>query len=603
MKRNEKMGIEASEKERVSERRRRLTEAMERNGVSAMVIPTADENLSEYVAEHWKTRRALSGFTGSAGTLAVVSAAGSKEGEEAWALWTDSRYYLQAEAQLEGTGIELMRDGEEGVPSVWAWLTEKVKAGGKVSLPWALMSVREWMEAKRGLKGVETETGAYEQMVDEAWMERPGRPTGKVVEYDVRYAGESREQKMERARKRLREEGAEALLTAATEEVAWLLNLRGGDEPYTPTFAGTVLLTQTGYTLYTDHEVAEGIEAKRMAAVKEDLRAWSGGKIAMDINKTPAALRAMVKAANVKMAGSVVGAMKAVKNETEIEDTRRTMETDGVALARHWKWMEETKEEMTEMSVAEKLHELRREAGGAMYKSESFETIAAWREHGAIVHYSATEETNSKIEGEGLLLIDSGGQYLMGTTDVTRTYVRGEVDEETRRDFTLVLKGHIGVAMSRFPKGTAGRELDVIAKQHLWAEGKDYGHGTGHGVGHYLCVHEGPQRIGKKGTVAMEAGMVTSNEPGYYKAGRYGIRHENLTLTVADEKEGWLKMETLTLCPFDAKGVETEMLTREEKAWLKAYHEEIIRRLQPRLTKEEAAWLKEKCEPFLFGQE
>ncbi len=586
--------------EQATERRHRLLTAMVRRGMAAIVIPTADEHLSEYVAEHWKTREALSGFTGSNGTLVVVSPAGSTDGKEHWALWTDSRYFLQAREQLAGTDIQLMKENVDGTPTVERWIIERTTTEGKICLPLSLMSVRTFLSVRRELNGRQIDTTLYDAIVDEAWTDRPSKPSGVVREYDLQYAGESRESKMARVRRWMSERGVDAVLTCALDEVAWLLNLRGSDEPNTPVFDGCVLLTLTDYTLYSDHRLPECVSSKPTSAMRQDLKAWQDGKIALDIRKTPATVREMLGGEEkIRYERSIIEDMKAIRNETERDDIRQTMEMDGVALIRHWKWMEETSETLTERSVAEKLHEERRRAGGALYQGESFETIAGWKSHGAIVHYAATTETDARIEGNGLLLMDSGGQYLTGTTDVTRTFTYGTVDEETKRDFTLVLKGHIALARARFPYGTTGAQLEPIARQFLWAECKNYGHGTGHGVGHYLCVHEGPQRIGSKGTVALRANMVTSNEPGYYREGHYGIRHESLTLTVEDRREGWLRFETLTLCPFDAKGVDSALLTTEEKAWLRQYHEEIVRRLTPRLTAEELAWLEKKCQPFL----
>lgn len=585
--------------EQATERRHRLLTAMERRGMAAIVIPTADEHLSEYVAAHWKTREALSGFTGSNGTLAVVTSMGSTDGKEHWALWTDSRYFLQAKEQLAGTDIQLMKENVEGTPTVERWIVERTTAESKVCLPLSLMSVRAFLSARRELNGRHIDTSLYDTLVDEAWTDRPSKPNGTVREYDTRYAGESRESKMVRVRQWMSGKGVDAVLTCALDEVAWLLNLRGSDEPYTPVFDGCVLLTATEYTLYTNHRLAAGVVGKPTSAMRQDLASWQGGKIALDMRKTPAAVREMVGGEEkIRYERSVIEDMKAIRNETERNDIRQTMEVDGVALIRHWKWMEETTEPLTERSVAEKLHAERRRAGGALYQGESFETIAGWKSHGAIVHYAATAATDARIEGDGLLLMDSGGQYLTGTTDVTRTFTHGTVDEETKHDFTLVLKGHIALARACFPYGTTGARLEPIARQFLWAERKNYGHGTGHGVGHYLCVHEGPQRIGSKGTVALRANMVTSNEPGYYREGHYGIRHESLTLTVEDRQEGWLRFETLTLCPFDAKGVDFTLLTTEEKAWLRQYHEEIFRRLSMRLTAEERSWLETKCQPF-----
>ncbi len=560
----------------------KLVAEMSKRDISAVVIPTSDVNLSEYVSAHWKVREYFSGFTGSSGTLVVVtSAQGVKK-----ALWTDSRYFLQAAEQLKGNGIELMKEGVEGTPSVSKWLRGVLGDGSRVLVPAHLLSSQKTRMMAAQLKGLQIVMDGYEGMIDEVWKERPALVKGDVVDYEMAYAGESSESKVTRVRKRLRELGLTGMVSTACDEIAWLTNKRGNEVECNPVFMSYLILTQDRCEVFRDYD--------QFLASLGHLE----GRVSIDEKNTSYAVERAIKGCALCYCPSVIAMMKACKNDVEIAQTRRAMEIDGVAMVRFWRWLENahaTGAHLTEISIGERLDAFR--AMDARFKGVSFLTIVGWREHGAIVHYSATTETNAEVKGDGLLLIDSGGQYLEGTTDITRTFVLGTIDDEAKRDYTLVLKGHIALARAQWKKGTSGTHLDALAKQYLWADGKDFGHGTGHGVGHYLCVHEGPQRISPAmANVALAEGMVTSNEPGYYREGKYGIRHENVTLVVKTNKEGYLKFETLTLCPFDKRGLDESLLRADEKEWIADYNAQVINRLSPYLEEDEISWLKNRFE-------
>ncbi|MBP5136144.1 MAG: aminopeptidase P family protein [Paludibacteraceae bacterium] len=578
-----------------------LREAMKRHGIDAAVIPTNDPHSSEYVCDRFKAREYFSGFTGSAGTLAVTN--------DKAALWTDSRYFIQAEMQLQGSGIDLMKMGTAQTPTLIEWLRKNTAKGKTISIPSELFPTSEFDMMRFFIR--EHKIDSTTDLIDEAWKDRPAMPQAKAFVHDEKYAGESASSKIARLHG-LCPKNTDAVIISALDEIAWLFNIRGNDVEYNPVVYSYAIITPNENLLFIDSEklTAEvkahcehnGIKTLDYNSFERYINDLNGKNIAIDKDKTNAHIFELASRNNkVFSLPSPVCRMKAAKNDTQIAGTRLAMEKDGAALTRFWMWLEgelAAGNKVTELSAAERLHEFRAELPD--FVGESFGTIAGYGPHGAIVHYSATEETDAEITYGNLLLVDSGAQFPHGTTDITRTFALGNVSEAAKRDFTIVLKGHIALASAVFVNGTSGYNLDAIAKQPLWQNGLDYGHGTGHGVGHFLCVHEGPQSISPRPNSApFVPGMVTSNEPGYYKAGEYGIRHENLTLVVKKEIEGsnkqLLGFETLTLFPFDINGLELTLLNDTEKSWINKYHDTVLQRLSPWLNADEKAWLAGKC--------
>lgn len=578
----------------------RLRQAMNAHVIAAIVIPTDDPHSSEYVCNRFKAREHFSGFTGSAGTLAVTA--------DKAALWTDSRYFLQAEMQLEGSGIELMKMGVDKTPTLNKWICGNVAKGQIVAIPAELFSAGMMSSLKTALRDYAID--GESDIIGEAWADRPPMPCTKAFVHDDKYAGETASSKIARLRTLYPSDCA--LIISALDEIAWLFNIRGNDVEYNPVTYSYAIITPEESLLFIDskkmtaevkaHCEQNSIKVQEYDDFERHINGMSGMKVLMDKDHTNAHIfDTAAKNNRVFFMQSPVSKMKAAKNETQIEGTRLAMEKDGAALVRFWMWLENalaTGDKVTEISAAEKLHDFRAKLPD--FAGESFSTIAGYGAHGAIVHYSATAETDTEIKYGSLLLVDSGAQFPHGTTDITRTFALGNISDIARRDFTLVLKGHIALASAVFPAGTAGYNLDTLAKQYLWKYGLEYGHGTGHGVGHFLCVHEGPQNISPRTNSApLIPGMITSDEPGYYKAGEYGIRHENLTLVVEKDIKGsekqFLGFEVLTLCPFDINGMEMALLSDEEKNWINEYHDTVLQRLSPWLTADEQAWLKQKC--------
>lgn len=604
---------------KTSEALRLLREMLQREHMDAIVIPSCDPHGSEYVSEYWKAREHFSGFTGSAGTLVVLA--------EKAALWTDSRYYLQAESELHGSGIELMKTGLAGTPDLVHWLKSEVRSGGIVNLPGSLFSISDCQAATAVLK--EQKIDFRDGLIDDCWPGRPAKPESKAFAYGEEYSGKSATEKINTLREQMSRMGIDTLLLSHLDEIGWLCNIRGNEIRHTPVISGYMIVEKSRVRLYLTpsshkgnaaletHLENQGIELRDYDDFGADIAGLEKRRILLDKDRDNYAIFKTVAEKNRVFFGrSPVAMAKAIRNTTEIRNVRKAMEKDGRALVRFWKWMEaalDHGEPLSELSVAEKLREFREKESG--FREESFESIVGYGAHGAIVHYRSTEASNAEIKKGNLLLIDSGGQYAEGTTDITRTFALGDIGEEARHDYTLVLKGLIALSSAYFPAGSSGSQIDLLAKQYLWKEGKSYGHGTGHGVGHFLCVHEGPQNISPKGSYGFRAGMVTSNEPGYYLEGRYGIRHENLTLTrlVTEESEDeefapehpiassnvpFLRFETLTLCPFDVNGIEFALLTEAECDWLNRYHRMVMRRLGPHLEEREAEWLRHKTLPI-----
>lgn len=595
----------------VPEKLSALRAQMRQHHMNAYIVPTGDFHGSEYVGDYFKARVFLSGFTGSAGTLVVL--------EKEAALWTDGRYFLQAHAQLAGSGIELMKSGEEGVPKIEEYLVKQLAEGARVGFDGRTVSngfVRRLAEKTKETHMIFD--GAHD-LVDLIWEERPPLSKEPVWELDICYAGVSREEKLKKLRESMREKKADACLLTALDEIAWLLNLRGNDIAYTPVFLAFLLVETERATLFVCEEILSGEIRKSLAQAGVDIAGY--GQIEELVGALPegTALLFDAKSVNYRLAECVpahvkrieetspVERMKAQKNEREMDNMRRAHVKDGAALTRFLYWLKHSvgKELITERSAAKKLCALRAEQEG--FLGESFSPIAAYGPHGAIVHYGATEETDLPLEGRGLCLLDTGGHYLEGTTDVTRTVALGPLTREEIRAYTAVLRGHLHLAAAHFPKGTCGQNLDALARIPLWEQHLDYNHGTGHGVGYLLSVHEGPQRIywrcPEEGRpAALEEGMVVSDEPGFYLADKFGIRLENLLLCRNDEKTQYgefLRFETLTMAPFDRAAIDVSLMSEEELALLNEYHGQVYRTLKPYLTKEEAEWLAGETAPLV----
>ena len=584
----------------IKERMHALRMTFPPNYIKAFIIPSTDPHLSEYVAPHWMSREWISGFTGSAGTVVVLM-------NEA-GLWTDSRYFLQAAKELEGSGITLYKEMLPETPSITKYLSQKLKPGESVSIDGKMFSVQQVEQMKEELAAYSLQVDLFGDPLKRIWKDRPSIPNSPAFVYDIEYAGKSCEEKVAAIRAELTKKGAYALFLSALDEIAWTLNLRGNDVHCNPVVVSYLLITQDDVIYFISPEKVtkevneylkeQHVKLKNYDEVETYLNTFTGRNILIDPKKPNFAIYSAINPkCNIIRGESPVALLKAIRNEQEIAGIHAAMQRDGVALVKFLKWLEEAvpSGKETELSVDRKLHEFR--AAQPLYMGESFDTIAGYKEHGAIVHYSATPESDVPLQPKGFLLLDSGAQYLDGTTDITRTIALGELTEEEKTDYTLILKGHIALAMAKFPVGTRGAQLDVLARMPIWKYGMNFLHGTGHGVGHFLSVHEGPQSIRmNENPVVLQPGMVTSNEPGVYKAGSHGIRTENLTL-VCKDKEGmfgdYLKFETITLCPICKKGIVKEMLTNEEIEWLNNYHQIVYEKLSPNLNEEEKVWLQE----------
>lgn len=595
----------------ISEIKDRLTalrKQMQTYQLSAFIVPSTDPHSGEYVPSHWETRKWISGFTGSAGTAVItLNHAG---------LWTDSRYFIQAEEQLESTGIQLFKDRLPETPSIADWLGSILKTGDKVGINgW----VNPHLEAQ-GLREALNRHGLTlktmtEDIFDTLWKDRPMLPQTPVFILDIQRTGISASQKISWIQQAITQNGASSIILSALDEIAWTLNLRGDDVHCNPVFISYLLITKEGFTLYIlEEKITDEIRAylkahqvriKPYAALAEDLRTFHEehkGVLQISPLANEALYDLSTNYTDTIIAPSPVALMKAVKNDTEQNGFRRAMERDGVAMVKFLRWLKDiipTGNE-TEFSINKKLYEFRAEQTD--FKGISFDTIAGYKEHAAIVHYEATPETAIPLKPKGLLLLDSGAQYLDGTTDITRTIVLGQLTEEEKTDYTLVLKGHLQLQAAHFPAGTCGTQLDILARSAMWKAGINYLHGTGHGIGHFLCVHEGPHQVRMNHMpTLLEPGMILTDEPGIYKAGRHGIRIENTLLIVpAQETEfgKFYKFEPLTLCPIDKEAIIIEMLTDEELIWLNDYHQFVFNRLCPYLNEEEQVWLKEATNPL-----
>ena len=593
----------------INQRLSDLREVMQREHLAAFIFPSTDPHQSEYVAEHWKGREWISGFDGSAGTAVVTM--------NAAALWTDSRYFLAAEEQLKGTEFQLMRLKIEGTPTIAEWIGRECGAGAEVGIDgWcsSVSDVKDMIASLRKQGGITLRTNFDPLKL--IWRDRPTIPENPVEIYPLQYAGEATHDKIGRIRQALRETHADGMLMAALDDIAWTLNLRGTDVHCSPVFVSYLLISTTDVTLYinkaklspevVDYLKSEGVGVAPYDEISKGLKDYFEYNILLDPNEVNYALyKSAVR--EIVEEESPVKRMKTVKNEREITGFRSAMLKDGIAMVKFLKWIDEWKEnssmaggQQTEISISERLEALRAEQ--PLYKGLSFDTIAGYQAHGAIVHYEATPETDIPLKPEGFLLLDSGAQYLDGTTDITRTIALGPLTEEQKRVYTLVLKGHIQIELCKFPSGASGTQLDILAREALWREGLNYLHGTGHGVGTYLNVHEGPHQLRMEWKPApLVAGMTLTDEPGIYLAGKFGVRIEN-TLLITPYKETefgrFLQFEPLTLCPIDKSPIIADMLLPEELSWLNAYHQHVFDTLSPHLSPTESDWLRIVCAPL-----
>lgn len=590
-------------KEMIENRIERLRELMEREKIDAFIIPSSDAHNGEYIADHWKSREWISGFTGSAGTAVVTM--------KSAALWTDSRYFLQAEEQLDGTEYQLMRLRMEGTPSITEWLGAELaeKSGATVAIDGSTSTYNEVQALTMALRkqgGITLRTNL--DPMSRIWTDRPALPQKPIRKHPMEWAGTTAANKLTAIRRRLAAVHADGMLVSALDDIAWTLNLRGADIECNPVFIAYLLIASRGATLFTEcsrvsDEVKEylndnGVELRPYNKIGEGLAHYFEYSILMDGNETAALMtRYVPNRTQVIYAPSPIPLMKAVKNEAETAGFRRAMVSDGVAMVRLLKWIKPAvaKGGVTEMGVDDKLTALRSE--DPTYVEKSFETIAAYESHGAIVHYEPTADSDIELCPEGLLLLDCGAQYDCGTTDITRTIPLGPVSEEQRLVYTLVLKAHIRLEMAQFPAGANGTQIDAIARSVLWSRGYNYLHGTGHGVGAHLCVHEGPQQIRMEYVpTALKAGMTITDEPGVYLAGRFGVRIENVLLIVGGDSTecgNFLRMEPLTLCPIDTTVIDRWLLDDYEVEWLNNYHRRVYEELAPHLDDDERQWLAE----------
>lgn len=589
----------------INQRLESLREVMRREHLSAFIFPSTDAHQSEYVADHWQGRTWISGFNGSAGTAVVTM--------KSAALWTDSRYFLAAEEQLKGTEFQLMKLKIEGTPTISEWLAQELQGeNAEVGLDGMVNSYHETMGLIADLRksgGITVRTNL--DPLGLIWTDRPAIPANPVEIQPMEFAGESVASKISRIRTALRQRHADGMLISALDDIAWTLNLRGTDVHCVPVFVSYLLISSQQVSLYVDsakindevkaYLTENDISLYPYNKVTEGLERYSEYNILLDGDETSYFLWKTVKCQEIIAGNSPVPAMKAQKNDREIAGFRQAMLRDGVAMVKFLRWLKPAVEAggQTEISIDRKLTSLRAEQH--LFRDISFDTIAGYQAHGAIVHYEATPKTDVALKPEGLILIDSGAQYQDGTTDITRTIALGPVTEEMKHVYTLVLKGHIQLELAKFPDGASGTQLDALARECMWREGYNYLHGTGHGVGAYLSVHEGPHQIRMEWKpTPLRAGMTVTDEPGLYLSGKFGVRIEN-TLLIKDyqttEFGKFLQMESLTLCPIDLTPVDFSMLQPEEIEWLDTYHRDVFEKLSPYLEGEDLEWLREATRP------
>lgn len=585
----------------INERLKSLRKLMNEKGIDAYVVPTQDPHGSEYVSEYYKGRSFISGFTGSAGNVVITD-------DKAF-LWTDGRYFIQATSELEGSEYSLMKMGEKNVPTFSKWLKDNLNDGDKLGFDGTLFSQKE-VETLEGVLGEKhIEFVDRFDLVGEVWTDRPELPNGKAFSLDKKYAGFSPKEKIEKVRAKMNEKNADVFLISSLDDIAWTFNLRGSDIAYSPVVISYAAITKEKAYLFVDKAKIEeqiekflnenGIDIREYEEIEEFVRVLKDQTVLLDKNRINRWLYKSLDA-TIKVIDEmdVTTKLKANKNEVELKNQRNAYVKDGVALVKFLSWLDRTigKEEINEISATEKLEGFRREQD--LFVEPSFGTISAYGANAAMAHYSATPEAFSVLEAKGLYLVDSGGQYLDGTTDITRTVALGDITDEEIKDFTLTLKGHINLSDMKFLEGTTGHQLDAICRYPLWQEGYDFKHGTGHGVGFFLNVHEGPHRIANvPNEVALEEGMVVSIEPGMYRASKHGIRIENIVAVRKDietEFGQFMSFETLSFVPIDLNCIDKDLLTSSEEKWLNSYHSEVYEKLSPYLDGEVLDWLKEK---------
>ncbi|PID58942.1 peptidase M24 [candidate division KSB3 bacterium] len=580
-----------------------LRDVMAGQNIDAWIAADSDPHQSEYPASHWKTRAWLSGFTGSAGTLVVT--------RENAALWTDFRYFIQAERQLAGSGIELFKMKMPGVPSLYAWLRQALQENDVLGFDGWVFSAAEAEKLQRAVAAKHIRIACDRDLAAQVWTERPAIPGEKISILDVKFSGASRQSKCSRVRDKMTDLGVQGHLISSLDEIAWLLNIRGRDIAYNPVAIAYLYLSQEEAHLFVAPEklseeilallASDGIMCSDYDALPRFLKQIPADTtLLIDPQRTSQAVRELLAQRCTIIEGENIALpLKAIKNACEQEGFRQAHIRDGVAMVKWLFWLNQHvgRQVLSEMTIVEPLEEFRSQQ--SFFQGLSFNTISAYQANSALCHYAAKPETALTIEAAGMLLVDSGAQYLDGTTDITRTMTLSEASAQQRRDFTYVLKGHIALATAQFPKGTSGAQLDTLARIALWKQGLDYGHGTGHGLGHFLSVHEGPQSIRPENTEPLRLGMVCSNEPGLYREGQYGIRIENVVIVVpAEETEfgSFYQFETISLCPIDRRLIDASRLTQPEKDWLNAYHRRVCDTLSPFLTSNEQAWLAEAAQ-------
>jgi len=582
-----------------------LQQLLTKNKLDAYIIPGSDPHQSEYAADHWKGREWISGFTGSAGNVVIT--------KNHAGLWTDSRYFIQAEKELKGTKMKLHKLKIPHTPEYMTWILENVKEGGRVGCDGILFSVGQIQRMEKVFAQKKIKLVYSKDLLSTIWKNRPALPTNEVFEHKVKYAGKSRSKKLDEIRAKMIDQNADYHFVSTLDDIAWTFNIRSSDVECNPvTIAYAVIGLKNAYLFIDKNKVPmklrkefqrDGILLKPYDSILDFLKKTAKSKnILVDPSTTNMKVYNAISKNQMIKGKTISTHLKALKNSTEVKHIKNAMIKDAVALTRLFMWLENTLEKgtTTEVALAKKLSGFRAEQGD--YHGESFSAIVGYKGNGAIVHYRPEEGSCATIKKNGILLLDSGGQYEDGTTDITRTVALGKPTKEQKRNFTSVLKGHIGLADLKFLKGTRGNQIEILARQHLWKDGLNYGHGTGHGVGFFLNVHEGPQSIGSgltaKAATVIEEGMLTSNEPGFYKTGEYGIRIENLILAVKDKKTAFgefLKFDSVTLFPIDKNLIDYPMLTKREVEWLEDYHKEVFKKVSPFLNKKEKAWMKAKC--------
>jgi Xaa-Pro aminopeptidase len=590
----------------IKERLMKLREEMNKEGMQAYIIPTSDFHETEYVSEYFAARKYMSGFTGSAGVLVVLL---DKAG-----LWTDGRYFIQAANQLAGSGIDLMKQGQEDTPSIEEYIVTNLTQGSVVGFDGRVMNVNDANKYKQAFMMHDIKMVTDKDLVGRIWDDRPALPCTETFHYDEKYAGKSISEKLTQVREAMKGYNCRSHIVTKIDEIAWLYNLRAHDVPHFPVALAYTIIKENDAMIYIDASrldeesktlfAQNHIQVKDYEAIYEDVKTLEG-PVLVDGNFVNSKIVYSLNTEIVYAQDPIV-LLKAMKNETELANTRNAHIKDGVACTKFMYWlMQNVNNGISEMSAQEKLQELRKEQ--ADYLEDSFNTICAYKEHAAMMHYSSNEETNVELKPEGMLLVDSGGQYLDGTTDITRTFVLGSITEEEKKWFTLALKGHIRLEKANFLYGYRGLNLDILARGPLWDLDMDYQCGTGHGVGHLSNVHEAPNGFRWKivpernDSCVLEEGMITSNEPGVYAEGKFGVRHENEMVVVKGNKNFYgqfMHFETLTFVPFDRKGIDKSLLSEDELAWLNEYHVSVYEKISPFLTNEEAEWLKEACRPL-----